>query len=71
MNQSIFEDWPKAAKQKKSKPAFDWKNQRIIIEWEVDFKFWSTGAINLNLHCKALEIEILCFQLTFTSFNPL
>ena len=44
-------------------------NKRYIhtftASFEVDFKFWSTGAVNLNIHAKELEIEFLCFGIYF------
>lgn len=31
------------------------------IDFDLDFKFWSTGCINLNFHVGQFEIEFLCF----------
>lgn len=33
----------------------------LKIDFEIDIKFWSTGALNINAHSKSLELEFLCF----------
>lgn len=38
---------------------------RITIDIEIDFKYWTTGCLNVNLHNKSLEIEFLCFGIYF------
>lgn len=42
--------------------------KEIKVSFNVDFKFWSFGLFNLNLHSKTLGFEILCFSL-YIDFN--
>jgi len=33
----------------------------VNVELAFDYKYWTTGCINLNFHTKTFEIEFLCF----------
>jgi len=37
------------------------KEVEFKIAFTYDYKFWSTGAINLNFHSGEFEVEFLCF----------
>lgn len=42
----------------------NYREYKWVVDLAIDFRFWSTGCINLNFHNGfTFEIEILCFGL--------
>lgn len=37
------------------------KSLTLNVSFTIDTGFWSSGCLNVNLHSKEVEIEILCF----------